>query len=200
MSRYSGPRLRILRRLGTPLPGLTAKSAEKRAFPPGQHGPRTRRKDTLYGRRLREKQKLRYHYGVTERQLRVLAARAVRSRSNAAAELARLLEQRIDNIIFRAGFARTIPAARQLVGHGHVLLNGRALDIASARVRTGDILTLSQKGQAVVRASQSLGQVLQKPEWLDVDDANLTVRVTSLPGVEGVPFPVDIGLVVEFYS
>lgn len=200
MSRYIGPRVRILRSLGVNLPGLSAKSNEKRAFPPGQHGARLRRKDTLYGRRLREKQKLRYHYGVTERQMRVLAARALRSRTNAADELVRLLEHRVDSLVFRAGFARTIPAARQLVSHGHITLNGKKMDIPSARLRSGDVLGVRPKGEAIVRAYQALGASLQKPEWLEIDDQALTLRISGVPAVDAVPFPVNVGLVVEFYS
>jgi small subunit ribosomal protein S4 len=105
MSRYTGPRLRIMRALGTNLPGLSAKTIDKRPHPPGQHGPRTKRKASLHGSRLREKQKLRFHYGVTERQMRTLAAMASRGKTPMGAALVQLLERRLDNIVFRAGFA-----------------------------------------------------------------------------------------------
>lgn len=201
MSRYTGPKLRIMRALGMQLPGLSAKSIEKRQNPPGQHGgSRVKRKPSLYGRRLREKQKLRFHYGVTERQMRTIAEQASRTASSTGTAIVRLLEQRIDNIVFRAGFARTIPAARQLVSHGHVTLNGRRLDVPSARLRPGDVVVVKTKAHEIVRLQQSTGTTLAKPDWLAVDDTALSVRVVSMPDETAIPFPIEIGLVVEFYS
>lgn len=200
MSRYTGPRLRIMRALGTNLPGLSAKTIDKRPHVPGQHGPRSKRKPSLYAKRLQEKQKLRFHYGVTERQLRTLAAVAARGKLRTGAALVQLLERRIDNVIFRAGFARTIPAARQLVRHGHVTLNGHVLNIPSARLRRGDVLAIRARAHDAVRLQQAKGETLAKPEWLEVDANAFTVRLTALPDEQAVPFPIDMGLVVEFYS
>lgn len=123
MSRYTGPRLKLVRALGTALPGLTSKTTE-RNYPPGQHGQRQRKKSD-YGIKLMEKQKLRFNYGVTETQIRRLMSEAKASREQAGKKLLELLERRIDNAVFRAGFAPTIVAARQLVRHKHVLLNGK---------------------------------------------------------------------------
>jgi small subunit ribosomal protein S4 len=201
MSRYVGPRVRVLRALGVNLPGLTAKTLDKRPTPPGQHGARRRRTISNYGKRLKEKQKLRAHYGVTERQLRQVAAQAARSRGNAMATLVQLLERRLDSVVFRAGLARTIPAARQLVSHGHVLVNGKRLSYPSARVRIGDVITIGgAKGENAVRKQQELGAVLTPPTWLEVDSAALSAKVVSLPDIDSVPFPVELPLVVEFYS
>jgi small subunit ribosomal protein S4 len=201
MSRYVGPRVRVLRALGVNLPGLSAKTLDKRPTPPGQHGARRRRTISNYGKRLKEKQKLRAHYGVTERQLRQVAAQAARSRGNAMAMLVQLLERRLDSVVFRAGLARTIPAARQLVSHGHVLVNGKRLSYPSARVKIGDVITIGgTRGETAVRKQQELGAVLTAPTWLDVDTAALSAKVASLPDIDSVPFPVELPLVVEFYS
>lgn len=200
MSRYTGPRLRVMRALGVNLPGLSAKSIEKRPFPPGQHGPRSRRKVSLYGSRLREKQKLRYHYGVTERQLLTLAQAAARTKGPTGPALIQLLERRLDNIVFRAGFARTIPAARQLVKHSHVTVNGRVLNIPSARVKLGDVVAIRTRAHEAVQLQRAKGEALAKPDWLSVDADAYSARVASLPDVTAIPFPIEIGLVVEFYS
>jgi small subunit ribosomal protein S4 len=200
MSRYTGPRVRILRALGVALPGLSGKSSDKRPHPPGQHGPRLRRKFSLYAQRLREKQKLRFHYGVTERQLRTAARVAARSRERTGTALVQLLERRLDNVIFRAGLARTIPAARQLVTHGHVLANGRPLDIPSARLRRGDVVTVRPSGRTAVELQRAKGVALARPDWLEVSDDALSVRLVGLPDESAVPFPIELGLIVEFYS
>lgn len=201
MSRYTGPRLRIIRALGVQLPGLTAKPLKEGARPPGQHGPTARRKQpSRYGQQLREKQKLRYHYGVTERQLRTIAAKAISARHNSHRTLVQLLELRLDNVLFRAGFSRTIPAARQLANHGHVTVNGRRLTIPSARLRAGDLVAVRSSGHTAVRAQQSAGDTLAKPDWLSVDTDALSAKVVATPEVATVPFPIELRLVIEFYS
>lgn len=201
MARYTGPRLRVLRALGTNLPGLSAKTIDKRPNPPGQHGAKRRKASSNYGKRLKEKQKLRAHYGVSERQLRTVATAAARARGNAAAALVELLERRLDNVVFRAGLARTIPAARQLVTHGHVSVNGRRHTYPSARLERGDVIgVLGPRGQAAVTSQQALGRVLEPPTWLDVNSDGHTATMTSLPGPDAVPFPIELPLIVEFYS
>lgn len=199
MSRYTGPRVRIMRALGVNLPGLSSKTIEKRPQPPGQHG-RAKRKVSLHGTRLREKQKLRFHYGVTERQMRTLAAQAARAKGATGGVLIQLLERRLDNIVFRAGFARTIPAARQLVAHGHVLVNGGVVDIASARLRRGDIIAIRPRAHAAVALQQAKGEALARPDWIDSGAEPYSARLAALPPDTAVPFPIDIGLVVEFYA
>ncbi len=201
MSRFTGPRLKVMRALGVTLPGLSRKSIEKRPTPPGQHGHARKRTASEYALRLKEKQKLRYHYGVNEGQLRRIAAEASRSKTNTAGKLVELLERRLDNVLFRAGFARTIPAARQLVTHGHIVVNGRRLSIPSARLRRGDIVGIAESGKVAVNLQRSVAdEGMLKPDWLSVDDNALTATVSGLPEVTTVPFPFEPRLVVEFYA
>src|SRR4029450_5575411 len=173
MSRFIGPRVKVMRALGVALPGLSRKSIEKRPYGPGQHGP-TRRKKTPsdYALRLREKQKVRFNYGVSERVLRRLVEEATRIPGNTGVTLVQLLERRLDNVVFRAGFSRTIPGARQLVSHGHVLVNGRKVDRPSFRVSRGDTVAVRTGSHPLaVRALES-GGGLESP-WLFVDKAAL---------------------------
>jgi small subunit ribosomal protein S4 len=200
MSRYTGPRLRALRALGTELPGLTRKKAERRPYPPGQHGMQ-RRKLSEFALRLLEKQKLRMNYGVTERQLIGLMQEAKSGKSNAGERLIEFLERRLDNVVFRAGFARTIPGARQLVNHGHVLVDGRRVDIASFRVKQGQTVSLRERSQKLAVVAASLATSLPFPTpWLEVDTAKLSAKVLSLPDVTSIPFALNVQRVIEFYS
>lgn len=200
MSRYIGPRLRIMRRLGVELPGLSRKSLERRPYPPGQHGQSRRRKSSEYAEHLIEKQKLRYHYGLTERQLRKTVQQATRGKGASGPRLAELLERRIDNLLFRAGFAPTIPAARQLVRHGHILLNGHKADIPSMRVAQGDIISVRERSRSIpiFADSQVDGRLL--PPWLSVDKTAFTARLTETPDQGSIPFPIEMRLVIEFYA
>lgn len=200
MSRFTGPRVKVMRALGIELPGLSRKKIERRPYPPGQHG-QARRKISEFGRRLMEKQKLRMNYGLGELQLRRLMAEARRGHGNAGARLIELLERRLDNVVFRAGFARTIPASRQLVGHGHVLVNGRRVDVPSFRVRPGDVISLRERSKALPSVAHALGSAGElRPGWLEVDETARTARVASLPDETSIPFTIEIQLVVEFYS
>ena len=200
MSRYTGPRLKKLRALGSELPGLTRKDASKRPFPPGQHGQR-RRKDTEFRRQLVEKQKLRFNYGVTERQLRTLVAEAKRGKVAPDEALLVLLERLSDNVVFRAGLAPTIPAARQLILHGHVQLNGKRVDRPAVRLEVGDVITVRDKtkNNANVQASWQQRR-LELPSWIKVDDAAYSVTVTELPVRSEVPLDVTTSLVMEYYA
>lgn len=200
MSRYTGPRVKVMRALGVELPGLSRKKIERRPMPPGQHGA-ARKKLSEYGVRLKEKQKLRANYGVTEKQMRRLMSEARRVKGDAGKKLLELLERRLDNVVFRAGFAATIPAARQLVSHGHVLVNGRRVDIASFRVKRSDVVTLVEGMRSNPQVQSSLGDDQHpRPAWLDVDRAQAAARVLDLPDETSVPFPLQIQLVVEFYA
>jgi small subunit ribosomal protein S4 len=201
--RSSAPRLKVIRRLGTPLPGLTRKSAEKRPNPPGQHGIGKRRTTkTDFRRRLEEKQKLRFHYGITERQLRNYFEEASRRRGVTGDVLLGLLERRLDNVVFRLGFAPTIPAARQLVTHGHVLINGRRVDRASALVDTNDEVSLSERGRKIAGVVQSVesGPQVALPGYLTKGDDPYTGRVTGSVTRQDIPFIVDDTAIVEFYA
>jgi small subunit ribosomal protein S4 len=200
MSRYTGPRLKVMRALGVDLPGLSRKTIADRPQPPGQHGAKQQRKSG-FGLQLQEKQKLRFNYGLGERQMRRLVLDARRDQGATGNKLAELLERRLDNVVFRAGFAGSIPAARQLVNHNHLLVNGRAVNIPSFRVRVGDVVSVRPKSREllVVRASMA-EPALTRPEWLAADEANFSVTVSHLPDVADIPFPIEMQLVVEYYS
>lgn len=195
MSRYTGPRVKRMRRLGLELPGLSRKSI-------GRRGARTAsRRTSDFGRQLAEKQKLRLNYGLTERQLRDVVVEARRSKTATGPKLVELLERRLDNVVFRAGLAPTIPAARQLIRHRHVLVNARPVNVPSLRVRSGDVVALRESRRnhpAVLDALQS--PPLERPEWLSFDEERRSATVRRLP-VEGEPpFPVELPLVVEYYA
>lgn len=199
MSRYRGPRLRIVRRLGS-LPGLTRKDP-KRAYPPGQHG-QARRKKSEYGTRLEEKQKLRFNYGVTEKQLLRYVKKARRSTGSTGLVLLQLLEMRLDNTVFRLGFAPTIPAARQLVNHGHILVNGRRVDIASYSCRPGDIVSVRDRegSKTLVRNNLDSPGLANIPNHLTLDKEKLSGTVTGIVEREWVALQINELLVIEYYS
>lgn len=200
MARYRGPRLRIARRLGTDLPGLTRKLADKRPYPPGQHG-QGRQRFSEYKKQLYEKQKLRFNYGIGERQLRNLFTEAQRSKDPAGLVLLRFLEQRLDNVVFRLGLAPTIPAARQLVVHGHFLVDGRKVDRPSYRVAPGQEITVRLRSRNTAAILESVANpALRLPGYLSFDAKTLTGRCLSLPSREDVPLQVAENLVVEYYS
>jgi small subunit ribosomal protein S4 len=200
MSRYTGPRVRAMRALGVQLPGLSSKAIERRPFPPGQHG-QARRKLSEYGLRLIEKQKLCRNYGVTEGQLRRLMIAARSAKGPTGERLLELLESRLDNVVFRAGFARTIPAARQLVNHGHILVDGKKVDVASFSVKANQVIGLHARSKDLpfVVASVTAGRGFDT-SWLSVNPAERLATVTTAPDAASVPFPVAVQLVVEFYS
>lgn len=201
MSRYTGPRLRIMRALGTELPGLSRKPVGERDSPPGQHGARRGSRLSGFAVKLIEKQKLRFNYGLTERQLRNLFLEAKAGNGPAGDRLLVLLERRLDNAVFRAGFAPTGISARQLVRHRHVLLNGRRVNIPSIRVRPGDEISMVEAAYRFPLVAAALeGAVLARPEWLGFDEATRCARVNRHPQPDEVPFPVDVQHVVEFYS
>jgi len=189
-----------MRALGTELPGLSPKKIDKRPYPPGQHG-QGRKKLTEFALRLQEKQKLRLNYGVTELQLRHLVEEAKTSKGATGHKLVELLERRLDNVVFRAGLARTIPGARQLVNHGHILVNGKRVDIASYRVSKGETISVREKSKnlASIAAAKGIADNFQTP-WLEVNRDALSAVVAELPDENAVLFPLRVQLVVEYYS
>lgn len=198
------PRLKTIRRLGTPLPGLTRKEPDWKTYPPGQHGPTgRRRKASTYKTRLEEKQKVRYNYGVSERQLRRYFDRALKEQGPTGENLLALLERRLDNVVFRLGLAPTIPAARQLVSHGHVRVNGRRLNRGSYLVEVGDTITVSDKARnnpAVMEAVKR-GPEIRLPSFLALDPNDpFTGRVIGKPMRNDVSLQVDEAAIVEFYA
>lgn len=202
MSRYTGPRVKIQRALGVDLPGLSAKSMQNRPQPPGQHGgQKNSGRKSEFGLQLLEKQKLRYNYGLREGQLRRIVATAKRRKGATGQNIIELLERRLDNLVFRAGFAPTIPSARQMIGHGHFALNGRRVTIPSISVRDGDVFGPNEKGSKhnLFRSALQTPS-LERPEWLRVDTANESASATLLRAPESAPFPVDLQRIVEYYS
>lgn len=200
MSRYTGPRVKVMRALGVDLPGLSRKKIERRPYPPGQHGQQRARKQSDYGRRLQEKKKLCMNYGVTEGQLRRTMRAARRSSGPTGEALLVLLERRLDSVVFRAGFARTIPAARQLVCHGHICVDGKRLDIPSYLVRAGQVLSVTDHAGVHRLVDESLATRPFETAWLTVAAAERSARVATLPDAASVLFPIEAQLVVEFYS
>ena len=200
MSRYTGPRLKILRALGVDLPGLSRKTMQDRPNPPGQHGLKQKRKSD-FGLKLMEKQKLRYNYGITETQLRRIVLKSKSMKGSTGENILSLLERRLDNVVFRAGFAPTIPAARQLVRHGHIRLNQQRTTIPSQQVRVGDRITPHKPGSPLQVIKESLAEpALLRPEWLIWDEAAHTAQVVHLPTASDAPFPFDMQQVVEYYA
>ena len=200
MSRFTGPRRKRLRSYDTELPGLTRKTVGERNFPPGQHGRNFRRAPSEFGRQLREKQKLRLNYGLNERQLRNLVREARRLPGSTGERIIQLVERRLDNVVFRAGFAPTIPAARQLVNHGHFKLNGHRANIASMLVRPGDVVTVKDKSKNKPLLKEHIEQGAHKPSWLDVNPGEMTARIAAMPTMTEWPVNFDLQLVVEYYS
>jgi small subunit ribosomal protein S4 len=175
---------------------------EKRNFPPGQHGKTRKQKLAGYGLQLREKQKVKRIYGVLEDQFRRYFEAAERQRGITGETLLQLLERRLDNIVYRLGLATSRPQARQLVRHGHFLVNGRKVDIPSYSVRPGDVVTVrgtSQQSPAIQHAIEEVkGRGI--PEWLSMDAGQMTARVVSVPTREQINLPVQEQLIVELYS
>ncbi len=199
MSRYRGPRLRIVRRLGD-LPGLTRKSP-RRAYPPGQHG-QNRKKRSEYAIRLEEKQKLRFNYGLTEKQLLRYVRRARRATGSTGQTLLQLLEMRLDNIVFRMGMAPTIPAARQLVNHGHITINGRSVNIPSYQCRPGELIAVRNRDNSRQMVQQNLQNpgLANTPNHLEFDKTNLTGKINGIIEREWVALQINELLIVEYYS
>ena len=199
MARYRGPRLRICRRLGE-LPGLSRKNSKKQA-PTGEH--RTKiRKPSEYALRLEEKQKLRFNYGINEKQLLGYIKIAKKVQGSTGQVLLQLLEMRLDNTIFRLGMAPTIPAARQLVNHGHILVNNIAVSIASYQCRPGDFITIKNQinSKNLIKKYLSFPGLANVPSHLELDSSNFTGKVNGVIEREWVALQLNELLVVEYYS
>ncbi len=204
MSRYIGPKARVSRRLGTNLWGTRGETIalDRRPYPPGEHG-RTRRRTNAseYLIQLQEKQKARFTYGLSERQFRNLYEEANRKEGVTGENMLRFLEMRLDNVVYRAGWAATRPQARQFVGHGHVNVNGRRVDIPSFRLRKGDIVQLRPKARELIIVRHNV-DVLDRtpPAWLETGEGGNQVTVRELPLREQIDVPVREQLIVELYS
>ena len=203
MARYTGPKVKISRRLGVNIfeNDKGSKALNKRPYPPGEHGRSRRRQPSEYLLQLQEKQKAKYIYGVLERQFSNLYKEASRSKDVTGEVLLRMLEQRLDNIVFRAGWASTRPQARQFVNHGMVNVNGKRVDIPSYRVRKGDVVSLREKPRQMIVIRHNLDTLDRlKPAWLEVGDDGFQVTVRDLPTREQIDVPVREQLIVELYS
>jgi small subunit ribosomal protein S4 len=199
--RKNGPKHRTCRRVGAPLCGRPNCPAEKRPYPPGQHG-RGRKRISEYQTRLVEKQKLRAIYGINEKQMRRYYERATRSKAVTGEEMLVQLERRLDTICLRLGFALTTSQARQLVSHGHVSLNGKRIDVPSAQVRPGDEITLSPKAKNFVSVREALEITPDPPSYLYRNKDEGSGSFTRFPERDEIPLPVPIEerMIVEFYS
>lgn len=202
MARYTGPKTKISRRFGVALFG-PSKALERKNYGPGMHGPKgSRRKQSEYAIALGEKQKLRYQYGVLERQFRRYFTIASTRRGVTGEILLQLLETRLDNVIYRLGFANSRSAARQMVSHGHVQVNGRKVDVSSFNVRAGDTITVKDKPQSRRLAAKNieLTQITPVPDWLTVDKEQFSGKVSRIPSREEIAPIVNEQLIVELYS
>lgn len=204
MARYRGPRLRIIRRLGE-LPGLTQKSCT-RDFPPGQHGPKKKTsgnqksKESQYAVRLKEKQKLRFNYGISERQLISYVREARRRKGSTGEILLQLLEMRLDNVVFRLGFAPTIAAARQLISHGHIFINKQRINIPSYICKINDLISVNSKSSNLVKKSLERSTNQLTAPHLDLNVEKLTAVVLDTVPRDLVGLQINELLVVEYYS
>jgi len=204
MARYTGPKVRVSRRLGTNIfeNEKGRKALERRPFPPGAHG-RTRRRNNAseYLTQLQEKQKAKYIYGLLERQFKKTYVEANRLEGPTGENLLRLLELRLDNVAYRAGWASTRPQARQFVNHGLILVNGKRVDIPSARVRRGDVVSLSPKAQKMIVIQHNIDTLDRSlVGWLEAGDGGKQVTVRDLPQRDHIDVPVRESLIVELYS
>ncbi|MBO6513321.1 MAG: 30S ribosomal protein S4 [Phycisphaerales bacterium] len=198
MATYTGPKVRLSRRVGVPICDTPKHTSKRQLTPPGMHGFRGRRLRD-YGIRLVEKQKLRYHYNILEKQFRRTVEEAKSKQGNSGDVLMQLLERRLDNVVRRTGMVRTIWASRQLVGHGHVLVNGQKCDIPSRRLNVGDVVTVKTKIEKVVRENMESMGGHEVPGWIAFNPSELNAKVASLPTKDQIPFDVNTNLIIEFY-
>jgi small subunit ribosomal protein S4 len=201
MARYTGPRVRISRRFGIPIFGPT-KYLERRNYGPGVHGPKSRRKTTEYGEGLIEKQKLKYYYGLLERQFRGVYEKALRRRGVTGEQMLQILETRLDNVVFHLGFGNTRAAARQMVGHGHVTVNGRKASIPSYALKVNDVISVKNHNVSRQLATKGLEVSASRavPDWLSLNKEELKGIVMRIPTRDEIQPIANEQAVVEFYS
>ena len=200
MARYTGPSTKIARKFGEPIFGPD-KSFERKNFPPGQHGlARKRKKTSEYGVQLKEKQKVKYTYGVLERQFRNLYEKASKMKGRKGENLVMLLESRLDNLVYRLGIAPTRAAARQLVSHCHIVLNGSVCKIPSTLVKPGEIIGVRERSKSLEVVQDSIAARANKYPWLEWNSASLEGKFLNLPDRTEVPETINEQLIVELYS
>lgn len=200
MSRYTGPSWKKSRRLGISLTG-TGKEIARRPYAPGQHGPTARIKLSEYGLQLKEKQKLRFMYGLNERQFFNLFTEAGKMREGKhGVNFMVLLEQRLDNVVYRLGLATTRRQARQLVNHGHITVNGKRVDIPSFRVSVNDVVGVREKSKDLKIIKESVESLFGRPDFVSFDDEKLEGTLTRLPLREEMPAEIEEAFIVEYYN
>ncbi|HZX60050.1 MAG TPA: 30S ribosomal protein S4 [Mucilaginibacter sp.] len=201
MARYTGPKSKIARKFREPIFGPD-KALERKNYPPGMHGASKRRgKESEYSTQLKEKQKVKYTYGVLERQFENLFHTASAKEGITGENLLKLLEARLDNAVYRLGIAPTRSAARQLVGHKHINVNGHVVNIASYSLRAGDVVSVREKSKSMEAITNSVaGRKINKYSWLEWDAANLTGKFLSYPNRDEIPENIKENLIVELYS
>ena len=201
MARYTGPRVRISRRFNTPVFG-PSKYLERRPFPPGQHGPRARRKVSEYALGLGEKQKLRFHYGLMEKQFRGIYEKAASQRGVTGEIMLQILELRLDNVVFHLGFATSRAGARQMVSHGHVLVNGRKVNIPSYALKVNDVIEIkdSSASRQMANANMEMSTSRAVPDWLSLNKDAYRGVVMRVPTKDDIQPIANEQSVVEFYS
>lgn len=201
MARYTGPRVRISRRFGIPMFGPT-KYLERRNYPPGMHGPKSRRKTTDYGLGLIEKQKLRYYYGLMERQFRGVYEKALKRRGVTGEQMLQILETRLDNVVYHLGFANSRAASRQMVSHGHVRVNGRKVSIPSYALRVNDVIDVKDTTVSRQLATKNLDISTSRavPDWLSLSKEEFKGVVMRIPTRGEINPIANEQAVVEFYS
>lgn len=199
MARYRGPKQKLARRFGEPIFG-PSKALERKPYPPGQHGPGRRRRESEYAIQLKEKQKAKYTYGLLEKQFHNLFEKAARKKGITGENLLVFLESRLDNTVFRLGFARTRRQARQLVNHRHVMVNDQVTDVPSAQLRPGDVISMKPSSKDLEVVSESLDRHRRQFPWLEVDPEKRQGKVLETPQREDIPENVNEQLIVELYS
>ncbi len=201
MARYTGPKSRIARKFGEPIYGPD-KNLDRKNFPPGQHGMNKKRKKTSeYGLQLREKQKAKYTYGILERQFHKTFDKAQRAKGVTGAVLLQLLEARLDNVVYRLGVAPSRAAARQLVSHRHITVNGLVVNIPSYQLKPGDIIGVREKSKSLETIVDSLtARKYSKLSWLEWDDSQMAGKFMSVPERSDIPEDIKEQLIVELYS
>jgi small subunit ribosomal protein S4 len=201
MARYTGPRVRISRRFGIPIFG-PSKYLERRNYGPGVHGPKSRRKHTDYGLGLIEKQKLRYYYGLMERQFRGVYEKALKRRGVTGEQMLQILETRLDNVVFHLGFANTRAAARQMVSHGHVTVNGRKVNVPSFGLKVNDAVAVKKSNVSRQLATKNLEIAMSRavPDWLSLSKEEFKGTVMRIPTRAEIQPIANEQAVVEFYS
>ncbi len=200
MARYTGPKSKIARRFGEPIYGPD-KVLDRRNYQPGMHGQKRRAKLTEYGQQLREKQKAKYIYGMLEKQFRIFFERARAKEGNTGALLLQMCESRLDNVVYRLGIAPTRPAARQLVSHKHIVVDGKVVNVPSFIVRPGMVVAVREKNKDMVAIVESIKNPRTgKYDWLEWDEANMAGTFTRVPEVAEIPEKIDMQTIVELYS